>query len=98
MTWGEAVRLTRTLRTDPSSSIAAAIEGWTHTTSREALVLMDLFDLEHTINSKRTPEPHPGRPNPPKRADRGERIGNPGTRTREEVLAHFRSLGHNLPV
>lgn len=97
MSWGETLRLTKILRSDPASAVAAAIEGWTHATSREALVLMDLFDLEHRVNSKRPPAPHPGRPGARTNRRTGSRIGNPGKRTRADLVAHFRRLGHNLP-
>lgn len=65
--------------------LAASIEGWDHAISREALVLMDLFDLEHTVNSKKPPKPHPGRPWKEKRAQ--QRMGNVAGRTPDEVRA-----------
>lgn len=62
MSWGEAIRLTRLLRADSSSQTAAAIEGWDYPISHEALAILDLFDLEHQVNSKKRPKPHPLRP------------------------------------
>ena len=59
MSWGEATRQTRTLSLDPSSHIAAALAGWEYPVSREALVLMDLFDLQHISKAKRKPSPYP---------------------------------------
>ena len=59
MTWGEAWRLYLILAGDPSSQVAAAIQGWTHPVSREALVLFDLLDLQHTSKAKRRPSPYP---------------------------------------
>lgn len=59
MTWGEAIRLTFVLAADPSTAIGAALAGWSHPTPREAIVLMDLYDLQHTSKSKRTPKPYP---------------------------------------
>lgn len=47
--------------TDPTSAVAAARAGWTHPISREAMALMDVFDLLYAVNSK-TPEQHNGRP------------------------------------
>lgn len=84
------------LRADPSSAFAAALEGWEHPISREALVLMDLFDLEHAVNSKTRPKPHGMRPMKAKAT--GERIGNNGGRSRAEVVAILNKLGHHLPV
>lgn len=94
MTLAEAARHAVTLRADPSSAIAAAIEGWDHPISREALVLMDLFDLEHSVNSKKTPKPHHGRP----WASKGEvkRRGNAAGRTHEQVRQILNAHGHNL--
>lgn len=83
MPWDEAVRLGAILRADPSSMLAAALEGWDHPISREALVLMDLFDLEHTVNTKKPPKPHPGRPW--KDQGKKQRMGNVGRRTPEQV-------------
>lgn len=45
----EAARLAEILREDPSSAIAAALAGWSHPVSREALIAMDHFDLDHTV-------------------------------------------------
>lgn len=94
MDWAEAVDLCLILRADPSSMLAAAMEGWEHPISREALVLMDLFDLEHAVNSgKRKPKPHPGRPF---RSDDGVRHGKP--RPMSEVVEILNRFGHNIPV
>jgi hypothetical protein len=43
--WDEALRLVRIIRSDPSSALAAEIEGWSHPVSRLEVVLMDLWDL-----------------------------------------------------
>lgn len=61
MPWGEAVRLAVILRADPSSMLAAAIEGWAYPLSREAAAVLDLFDLEHLKANKKA-KPHKGRP------------------------------------
>lgn len=72
MSWGEALRLFRVLATDPSSCIAAALRGWQHPVSREALALFDLFDLEHKKAVKRpTPYPRPWVANERKSRGRG---------------------------
>lgn len=59
MTWGEAIRLTTILSADPSSHVGAALAGWDHPASREALILMDLYDLQHQSKAKRRPKPYP---------------------------------------
>lgn len=96
----EVARLVVILRADPSSAIAAALEGWEFPISREALAIYDLYDLTVIANSdtkKGKPKPRPGRPFPMN--DRQERKwGNTGGRTREEVVAILNGLGHNLPV
>jgi hypothetical protein len=45
MTLAEAARHAERFRADPSSALAAEIEGWEYPISREALTLMDLWDL-----------------------------------------------------
>lgn len=59
MSWSEALRLTRALALDPTSHVAAAVAGWRHPWSHEAIVLANLYDLQHKIAAgKRTPKPH----------------------------------------
>ena len=65
MGWGEALRLLHILMTDPTSAVASHIAGWEHPISREALVLMDHYDLTMAINHDRKKgkaPTHPGRP------------------------------------
>lgn len=100
MEWGEAVRLLGILRADPSSMTAASFEGWDYPISQETIVLADIFDLEHLVNSDRRksrPKPHSIRPFKVQTGD-VERIGNPGDRTREEIVAYLNGLGHSLPA
>jgi hypothetical protein len=59
MSWGEAVHLLSALARDPSSHVAAAIAGWQHPLSREALVLADLLDLTAAAHSSKKPKPYP---------------------------------------
>ena len=95
----EMARLVKILRAEPSSAIAAALEGWGHPISREALILMDQYDLEVQINSdpkKGKPKRYP-RPFPIDDRD-VKRYGDAGGRSREEVVAILNGLGHNLPV
>lgn len=79
-------RLIVILRSDPSSAIAAALEGWDYPITREALLLADLYDLEVAVNTPKgkRPEPHPIRPFKSKST---KRMGNVGGRSREEVEA-----------
>lgn len=85
MPWDEAIRLGGILRADPSSMLAASMEGWDHSISREALAILDLFDLMHMANSKKRPKPHPGRPTKPTRER--QQMGNVAGRSPEHVLA-----------
>lgn len=100
VTLSEVARLVVILRSDPSSAIAAALEGWDYPISREALLIADLYDLTVLANSdskKGRPKPHPGRPF--KSDDHRERkYGDTGGRTRAEVVEILNALGHSLPV
>lgn len=99
MTWGEALRLVKILRADPSSMVAAALEGWSHPISREALILMDLFDLDMrvAVGKKGKIQLHPGRPWGPD-SKTTKRHGDVGGRSRAEVVAILNGHGHQLPV
>lgn len=55
MTLSEAARMVEIIRADPSSALAAAVEGWDHPVSREAAVLMDLWDLEAIKSGAKRP-------------------------------------------
>lgn len=96
--WDEALRLVRILRADPSSALAASFEGWDHPISREALILMDQFDLDMAVNSgkRNKPKPHPMRPW--KQQGDVQRYGNTGGRSRSEVVEILNAMGHSLPV
>lgn len=59
MDWAEAYRLMAELCRDPSSHVAVALAGWARPTSDAAMVLADLFDLQHRSKSKRKPKPYP---------------------------------------
>lgn len=82
------------LRRDPTTWTAAELEGWDHPISREALAIYDLFDLEHAVNSKRRPKPHPGRPF---RSDAGGKKHGKA-RPMPEVVEILNRFGHNIPV
>lgn len=94
MTLAEAGRLAMILRSDPSSAIAAALEGWTHPIDRQTLALLDLFDLTAAINSKKTPKPHTGRPWKQQAGRSLSRSGNAGSRSNEQVAAILAAHGH----
>lgn len=97
MGWDEAGRLASLLCRDPSSALFAALAGWEYPMSREALLLADLFDLEHTAHAdpkRGRPKPHPMRP--VKQVGERTRVGNPGGRSDEEIVAILRRLGHRL--
>ena len=88
--WGEAVRLVRVLLTDPSSATCAAVEGWRHPMSREALLLADLFDLQYASKAKKKPQPYPRPwPDPSER----RRIGRTSLSS-ERVRAILREARH----
>lgn len=89
MGWREAVDLADTLRRDPTSWLGAALSGWKYPMSHEAVLLADLFDLEHTVNSKRPPKPHPIRPWETS-GRTSQRMGDTGGRSREQVEAILR--------
>ena len=59
MTWGEAIRLTAVLQLDPGSAVGAALAKFDHPTSREALILMDLYDSTEMARAGRKAKPYP---------------------------------------
>lgn len=92
MSWGEALRLAQRLSRDPSSEVAAALGGWEHSSSREALILMDTYDALTAAHFKR-PKPYP-RPWP----DRSKSRPKP-TVSQAEVVAALQQAGHGeLPA
>lgn len=96
MSWSEAVRLSYILRADPSSALAAALAGWDHPISREALILMDHYDLDRGVAGDKRWK---GYPRPWKTSDKTtQRHGNAAGRSRAEVAAILNAHGHNLPV
>lgn len=80
--WGEAIRLIRILREDPSSQFAASIEDWSRPMSREAWMMADLIDIQgySTAGKKWKPYPRPSDVTP-------KRVGRTDGRSRAEVLA-----------
>jgi len=90
MSWGEAIRLTGVLLTDPTSQVFAARNDWSGPRSPEWFLLADLFDLTHRAHAK-NPPPYP-RPQPEHRPAR--RGGT--TMSRAEVLAVLNRYGHDF--
>lgn len=99
MGWGELLRQVTILRADPSSALAAALAGWDYPISREALAILDLYDLTMAANSdpKKRVAPHTGRPFNTS-SKRTRQVGKTNGRTREQVVEILNSLGHQLPV
>ena len=91
MMWGEAWRLTQQLAGDPSSRVAASIGGLDYPIDRTSIVLMDLYDLQHRIVSKR-PKPYPRPWSSRRRARPNEGV------SREVILAALREAGHTAPL
>lgn len=73
MGWGEAYRCFEVLARDPSSWVSAGLNGWQYPASRDALVLLDLFDLTARASFKK-PKAY-ARPwdEPPKKHGTGRR-------------------------
>lgn len=100
MTWGEALRHTKRLVTDPASALGAEMAGWDYPLTRDAMATMDLFDLTHQVawlqGGKKGPKPKPyPRPWPDKTKTRPR-----PTVSQAEVIAALRRAGHtgDLPA
>lgn len=89
MSLAEAARHVERFRADPSSALAAEIEGWEYQFSREVALLMDLWDLTAAIATDPKKRP-PTYPRPWKVTGATNRHGNAGGRTPEEVKALLR--------
>lgn len=94
MSWGEALRLTEQLAVDPSARIGAALAGWANPVSREAMVLMDLYDLQHMSKASRKPKPYPR----PWQGRKTQRAKPDDSLTQEEIIAALRAAGHTAPL
>lgn len=95
MEWGEAVRQVRILRSDPSTQLAAAMEGWNYPLSRVGWMLADLIDVQGSSKAGKRWNTYP-RPSAAKRDN--QRWGDTGGRTRAEVVAILNARGHTLSV
>lgn len=100
MSWGEVLRLTERLCLDPASHVAAALSGWDAPVSREALVLMDTFDLTHQVawssaggkgaRPKKYPRPWPD--------SSRRRTGPDPSLSQDQIIEALRKAGHTAPV
>lgn len=82
MGWDTAARQVRILRSDPSSMLAAAMEGWDHPVSRLEALLMDLWDLTAAATGTKKP---PKYPRQWVKTGTSESWGNVAGRTRSEI-------------
>lgn len=88
MTCGEALRLIDQLWSDPSSALASSAAGWQFPMSREAMAILDLYDLyvsAHTPKG-RPLQLHTSRPYDVKPGREQKRMGNVSGRTNAEVI------------
>lgn len=100
MSWGEAWRQVAELCLDPASHVAAAVSGFDYPIGREALLLMDAYDLTVHIawaqggrkGSKPKPYPRPWRAEGSRRAKPSAEL------SQDEVIAALRRAGHTVPV
>jgi hypothetical protein len=94
MTWGEAYRLTQQLSIDPSSHVAAALAGWEHPMTREALIAADTYDL--TVRAH-TPKKRQGSVKPyPRPWDAKRKARMRPTVSQDQVRAALRARGHAI--
>ena len=94
MGWREAIAHARTLRSDPGSMLAAAMEGWEYPFPRELAATIDLFDLQYAKTGAKDRKPYQR----PFKIDAGsrKRRGNAAGRTPEQVMEILRAHGHGL--
>lgn len=91
--WGEALDLVRVLRADPSSQLAASVEGWDYPLERIGWMLADLIDVQGMAAAGKRWKSYP---RPIKAKDKRQRWGDTGGRTRAEVVEILNGLGHSL--
>ena len=93
MTWGEARRLIAILRADPSTALAASMEGWKHPITRESLALADLIDLQGRSKAGKKWKPYT---RPWEAKGETTQRGNAAGRSPEQVIEILRQFGHGL--
>ena len=92
MPWGEALRLTQILATDPSSQVSVALTGWAYGATHEALALMNLYDRFLDAHFKKaTPYPRPWAQESANRK-RGNAAGRTPLQVRDILNAHGHAL------
>lgn len=92
--WSEAIDLVRVLRMDPSSQVAAELQGWEYPLDRLGWMLADLIDVQGQKAAGKKWKAYP-RPLKPKTAV--EHItGNVAGQTRAETIERLRALGHHV--
>lgn len=94
MGWGEALRLVRILRSDPSTMLAAAVEQWEYPLSRTDAILADMWDLSYAKAGAKKRERYP-RPFKQK-AGKSQKWGDTAGRSRDQIVEILRAHGHEL--
>ena len=90
----EVARLVQIIRQDPSSMIAASVDGWDYPMSRVEAILADLYDLSYAKTGAKGRKPYP---RPFKLTDETKtRRGDAAGRTREQVETILRQFGHYI--
>lgn len=89
MSWAEAISLTKSLMSDPSSHVSAAIADWDHPMSREAFILADLHD-RITQSHWKNPKPYPR----PMDKNKGKARSKPPTVSQARIRAALAARGH----
>jgi hypothetical protein len=89
----EVARLVQIIRQDPSSMIAASVDGWDYPMSRAEAILADQYDLSYAKTGAKGRKPYP---RPFKVGGTAEKHGDAGGMTRADVIARMRALGHNI--
>lgn len=86
--WDEALDLVRVLRSDPSSQLAASVEGWEYPLARGDWMLADLIDIQGTKSAgkKWKSYPRPMRVEPDQ-----SRHGNADGRTPDQIKELLRT-------
>jgi len=93
--WDEALDLIRVLRADPSTMLAASVEGWDYPMDRLAWMLADLIDVQGSSMAGKKWKAYP-RPVKPK--DDRQTFGDTGGRTREQVVEILRTQFGRTPA
>lgn len=94
MTWAEAWDLTAALGDDPTSHVGAALAGWQHPFSHEALILADLYDLTLSANTDRAkrarirPYPRPFETNRDREKSRRPNVSQAVVRATLAAMGH----------